>query len=300
MPTHSNGFDAGMTHVEGDCNWPINPPGVGMGPYTSWKLDEFAKIAGSNVGTVGNIQAGRMHRGLPAGHYYGLDLTAACGGYVWQPKGEPATHLRGTSLSLLAACLRTQRRMGLHYRVGLIEQNEKLVELLKQRLDEGASRAHLNLEFVDVLLGDHADLAVPWVLQHVRAPAWGLITMDTNGEINCEVLRALGAMRQLHMVDYALHVSAAIPKWRKRRGAASLEELLAACRKRFWFVGRTRANWQWVWFVGTDWAPWAETLKRIGLVLKDSVEGQARWDTLCLTRSQRKIRDQHSLFEEAE
>jgi hypothetical protein len=273
-----------------------------MGPFTSWKLNEYGAIARSNVYTVKNILTGRQQRGLWDGSYIGLDLTAACGAYVWQGKNEPATHLRGTALLLLAVCEKVRREFGLNYHVGLIEQNPKLVTLLRQRLDEGVKHTRLDLGRVDVLEGDHAKLAVPWVRDHVppprQEPTWGLITMDTNGEPGYEALHALGKMRELHMVDYALHVAAAVPKWRRGKGAIPLEEQLVACGKKFWFIGQTRANWQWVWFVGTDWAPWADSLKRAGLVPKDSPEGKARWDTLCLTAKDRLARDQPSFLED--
>ncbi len=293
---------ARLTHVDGDCNWPVNPPGVGMGPFTSWKLDEYGAIARSNVSTVRNIFVNRQRRGLVSGRYIGLDLTAACGAYVWQGPNEPATHLRGTALLLLTVCERVHRESGLTYRLGLIEHAPNLVTMLQQRLAEGAARTNLDLSRVDVLMGDHSKLAVPWVLEHVperrQEPTWGLITMDTNGEPGYEALRALGKMTRLGMVDYALHIGAAVPKWRRGKGAIPLEDQLAACNKKSWFIGRTRANWQWVWFVGTDWAPWAESLKRAGLVPKDSPEGKARWDTLCLTAKERQARDQRTLFDD--
>ncbi len=298
----AKGNQAALTHVDGDCNWPINPPGVGMGPFTSWKLDEYGAIARSNVSTVKNIFVNRQRRGLFTGRYIGCDLTAACGAYVWQSAKEPAVHLTGTALRLLAVCERHRREFGLEYRLAMIEEQPQLVSMLQERLAEGAARISLDLSRIDVLMGDHAKVAAPWVLDHVPTPraepTWGLITMDTNGEPGYEALRSLGKMPRLKTVDYALHIGAAVPKWRRGKGAIPLDEQLAACNKEFWFIGRTRANWQWVWFVGTNWPAWADSLKRVGLVPKDSPEGKARWDTLCLTAKERQARDQGALFDE--
>jgi hypothetical protein len=267
-----------------DYGWPVNPPGVGMGPNTSWKLEEFATIAKANMAIVHNINIGRRGRLEDPFPYFALDPTAGPGGYIQRHAGQPDQRLIGTSLRLAQVCQAEQPGA---YRLGFIEQNPTWARCLNTRLAEFAAAKPLDLQCIDVMQGNYRDLAVGWVKRHV--PNWGargLITPDANGEFLFDTLSELGALRQLDRVDFAMHVTGGLLKWRKGKGAIQLGAALDGCQKRYWFVGRVRTNWQWAWFFGTNWPQWPD-IRRIGLVSVTSDEGQARLETLCLTREER-------------
>ena len=264
-----------------------------MGPNSSWKLTEYETIVRTHARIVTNINIGRFRQGKSPFPYFGLDPTAGPGGYIQERKGVSPVVLLGTPLRLLRAC----QHEALDYHLGFIERNPEWARSLRLRIEEAATRGAIDPKRIDILEGDHRDLARQWVLDHIHGPVRGLITPDANGEFAYTTLCELGALRQLHYVDFVIHASGALLKWRRGRGAIQLGEALAACRKTHWFVGRMRTNWQWVWLFGTNWEKWPE-LNRIGLVSLESEEGQARLELLCTTRAERVQRHQPPLLED--
>jgi hypothetical protein len=279
MPSQTNGriqFD--------DYHWPVNPRGVGVSAHTSIKQREFAAIVKLNVALVHNINVGRLARGRKALPYFGLDPTSGPGGYIWRPvvgQGEPIV---GTSLRTALTCHMGNLQAG--YRLGLIEQDEAWVSCLNARLDEMATAGKVERQRIDVCHGRYQDLAIDWVLRNVpQYGARGLIAPDPNGEFSYDTLKTLGELPHLQCVDFALHVSGAVLKWRRSKGAVPLPDGMAACRKLNWFVGPVTTNWQWAWLFGCNWNAYPE-LRRIGLVPWTSDEGQHRLMILCETQSE--------------
>lgn len=263
--------------------WPINPPGVGMGPNSPWKLHEFKTIVEAHTAIVANINTGRIRRGDDPFPYYGLDPTAGPGGYIHAKNGQPNQELIGTSLLLARAC----HARALDYHLCFIEKEPDWVKALNQRLQEGAAHGKVDLQRVEVKEGRYELLARKWVVEHVPTyGARGLVIPDANGEFGYRTLCELGELKQLARVDFAIHASGALLKWRRGKGAIPLPDALKACHKTHWFVGQVRTNWQWVWLFGTNWPDWP-TLSRIGLVSFESEPGQARLETLTLTESER-------------
>jgi hypothetical protein len=271
----------------------VNPAGVGMGPNSGWKLDEYTAIVRAHAAIVANINTGRLRRGQSPFPYRGLDPTAGPGAYIQRKKGQSDHTLIGTPLRLVRACVEKQ----LDYRLGFIERESVWVQALKRRLEEIAAYREVDLTRIDVIEGNYEDWAERWVRDHVRPPVRGLISPDANGEFGYRTLCRLGALPQLQRVDYAIHASGSLLKWRRGRGAIQLGDALDACQKEHWFVGRVRTNWQWVWLFGTNWEDWPPLL-RIGLVSLESEEGQARLQLLCTTRTERDERNQPRLLED--
>jgi hypothetical protein len=274
--------------------WPINPRGVGMGPNSAEKLREFRAIAETNAALVENINTGRIRSGRSPFPYYALDPTAGPGAYIQRLKGKPDIRLIGTPLRIAGAC----HARSLDYHLGFIEVDSVWATHLRTRLAEGATHGHVDLSRVEVLEGRYEVLARSWVLNNVPTyGARGLITPDANGEFGYRTLCALGALKQLECVDFAIHASGSLLKWRRGKGAIQLGDHLAACCKQHWFVGQVQGNWQWVWLFGTNWASYPE-LKRIGLVPIDSEAGQIRLERLCSTKTEWQHLHQPQLLEE--
>jgi hypothetical protein len=282
-----------MTTTQFDeAGWPINPPGVGMGPNTAWKLHEYRTIVRAEAALVGNINIRRMRKGKSPYPFCGLDPTSGPGGYIQRRRGEPDRKLISTSLQLADAC----HERGLDYRLGFIEVQTDWVRALQRRLAEGAAHGRIDLSRVQVMEGRYEDLARSWVVDHVpEYGARGLITPDANGEFGYRTLYELGRLPQLKCVDFAIHASGSLLKWHQSRGMYQLEDALAACQKTHWLVGQIRENWQWVWLFGTNWADFPE-MRKINLVSVDTEEGQARLKKLCTTKSERLKTEQPPLM----
>jgi hypothetical protein len=279
MHTYTNG----STRFD-NYGWPINPRGVGCSDQTAIKQQEFAAIVRLNVALVHNINVGRQLRGQKPYPYVGLDPTSGPGGYIWQPPLGPLQTIIGTSLRSALTCHEGDLQGG--YRLGFIEREQAWVTCLKERLEEMARAGKVDLERIEVSHGRYQDLAVDWVLRNVpRHGARGLIAPDPNGEFSFDTLKALGELPHLKCVDFALHVSAAVLKWRHNQGAVPLPDAMAACRKDNWFVGPVTKNWQWAWLFGCNWDRYPE-LRQIGLVSWTSPEGQDRLVRLCETHEQ--------------
>src|SRR5262245_663655 len=241
MPSHTNGSARFDNH-----GWPINPRGVGVSDQTATKQKEFTAIVKLNVALVHNINVNRLIRGLKAYPYVGLDPTSGPGGYLWQPPFGQTQTLIGTSLRAALTCHEGNLQGG--YRLGLIEREQDWASCLQARLKEMADAGKVDLGRIDVCHGRYQDLAVDWVVRNVpHYGARGLIVPDPNGEFSFDTLKALGDLPHLKCVDFALHVSAAVLKWHRSRGAVPLPEAMAACRKEHWFVGPVTKNWQWAW-----------------------------------------------------
>lgn len=223
--------------------------------------------------------------------FYGLDPTSGPGAYIQRREGEPDCKLIGTSLRLPQAC----HEKNLDYHVALIEVETNWAAALRERLAEGAAHGQVDLARIQVLEGRYEDLARRWVVDHVpEYGARGLITPDANGEFGYRTLFELGSLRQLECVDFAIHASGSLLKWHRGKGMFQLEDALAACRKKHWFVGQIRENWQWVWLFGTNWADFPE-MNRINLVSVNSDVGQARLKKLCMTKTERLQSEQPEL-----
>ena len=270
---------------------------VGVSASTPQKLWELHRIIDVVCSISTNINVRRTREGKRPFQFVGIDLSSGPGAYRYEPKQKPAVTLVGSPLQLLDAVVRHR----LPYRLGLFERDtDDVLPLLQQNLATAIAHVGANPQQVDVVPGDFSGTAVDWIARNVHIWTLGLMVIDVNAVFDSPALRVIAARPELKRVDVALHVPAGMGKWPERRiPPATVEDLRTAFSKEHWQVARSRGNYQWTWLYGTN-NPKMRVLFERGFAAADSPAGQARFDKMRLTRTQRKRRDQTTLFEALE
>jgi hypothetical protein len=280
-----------------EADVPEAPKDVGMSAGTAPKLFEAWRVFDVLAGYAAAINIARKRHGKPPFDFRGIDLTAGPGAYWWKPKNRDPQLLVGTSLLLPHAL----QKHGLDYRIGLCEREPELAEQLRARLATMVRMGTVDGQRIDVLCGDFADVARPWVRRHVRQyRSQGLMVIDANGATHYEAVGQLLAMPSLRMVDVVLNYQGVQGKWPKTRiPPPTVDEVLALCGKNRKQLGEHRTNFQWTIFYATN-NPEMRLLKELGYVWSESVAGEQRLDELRTTRRERRRRVEPRLpgFEE--
>ena len=261
---------------------------VGNSEPTLGKLWEFFRIVDVVAAITANLNSGRVNRGQRALPFAGMDFSAGNGAYPCPMANGRFEPVVGTSLQLLDAVVRHR----LDYRLALIDRDADVLQQLETHVHTACAQLHIYPGRVRVLKGSVADVAVPWIQQHVQPWMPGLIVIDTNEVFDDRGLLAIGELPQLNMVDVALHLPAAMGKWpRRRQPQATLDQVRNAFHKPFWQLPPSRGNFQWTWLYGTK-NPRMRVLKERGFVDADSADGLDRLDRFRTTRKERALRQQ--------
>jgi hypothetical protein len=261
---------------------------VGNSEATLGKLWEFFRIVDVVAAITANLNNGRARRGKRTLPFAGLDVSAGIGVYPCPVATGGFVPVVGTSFQLLDAVVRHQ----LHYQLALVDKNADVLRQLEMHLTTACAHLQVDPRLVRILKGPVADVAVPWIEQHVRPWMPGLMVIDMNEVFDDRALLAIGERPELNHVDVALHLPAAMGKWPHRREPqATLDEVRAAFHKEFWQLPPGRGNFQWTWLYGTR-NPKMRVLKERGFVDAESTGGLDRLDRLRTTKKERARRHQ--------
>lgn len=260
---------------------PVDRNGVGTGPFTHHKLEQFTYIMDATMGIVKGIlvKKGRP----PAFHYW--DLYAGPGYSAGMP-GSP----------LITARLAQEHKLSLNG--WFFEYRAANAAALAQNLAGHGARLH-------IIEGDNRE-KVPQVMAGFRAESglwrYGIVYVDSNGkrEIPVEMIRTITDVPCFAAVDVMLYVGATYLK----RGRAQseiqhvdprpLEEQLRAVGKRHIFVREQKGYDQWTFVILTNWNDFPRFAK-LGMHHIDTPTGRALMDVLSWTKEERLVRYQPTL-----
>jgi hypothetical protein len=255
--------------------------GLGCGPGTRVKLEQFDGLLGMHLGICGGL----LKRW--GGEWVYLDLTAGPGVYSYA--GQPLT-------GMALRAVRAVHQRGLPYRAALIERRRDHYSCLRAEVDALAVAGAIDPARVAVLRGQSGLKAPSWLAGLPSAPApLGFVVSDPNGEPDFPTLVTLSKLPVVSRLDYLLHVPTRTVK-RVRRSAASgwipndprpLHLRLADIRKQAWLIRAALGQQDWIYLIGTNW-PGMPAWRRAGFVRLECAEGQAIMEGVSLTRKERR------------
>lgn len=165
--------------------------------------------------------------------------------------------------------------------------NAYFVDIEKERTDE-LKRTIVPAPWVNVICGDHAEI-LPVIVNGSKRGSHGLIYHDPNGMPSLDLLERVFQDRNAKSVDVLIRLNATVIKrcrtaW-PDRGYECLSDMLGRISKKNWLIQEPQSVHQFSFLLGSNFSNLSE-LKKIGMHLLDSGEGQAIFDKLNLTKNE--------------